>query len=218
MLHRILIAVENELYRKSICAMLRSVEGWQICGEAITGMEAIEKAQRCRPDLVILDSRLTSVSALEAARHIRAGRASVELVIFSGRRTSKQYVTRALRAGARGCISRDELSSLLVSAIQSVRRGDVYLSPAVLASSGQARAAEAAPIEGRPSDAKHLTPREVEVLQLISNGSKNREAAEALHVSIKTIESHRMSIRRKLGIESVVDLVRYAIRQNLAHP
>lgn len=215
---RILIAIENEVYRKSICTMLRSIEGWQICGEAITGMEVIEKAHRCRPEVVILDSRLTGVTAMEAARHIRAARTRVEMVIVTGRRTSRQFVTKALRVGARSCISRDEVSSLLTTAIQFVRRGEVYMSPAVMASSGSAGPSEPGPSEEAMGEAKRLTPREIEVLQLISNGSKNREAAEALHVSVKTIESHRMSIRRKLGIESVVDLVRYAIRQNIAHP
>jgi DNA-binding NarL/FixJ family response regulator len=217
MAYQILIAIEAELYRKSICAIVRSVEGWQICGEAITGIEAIEKSLRCRPDLVIIDSRLTGVNAWEAARQIRTGRKGVATLVLTGRRTSKHYVTKLLRVGARGCLSRDEASSLLVPAIQSVRDGQVYVSPAVLASSGRPRTVEFEPIDTNGTDAKQLTPREIEVLQLISNGSKNREAAEMLHVSIKTIESHRMSIRRKLGIESIVDLVRYAIRENIAH-
>jgi DNA-binding NarL/FixJ family response regulator len=211
MVYKVLVAVENEAHRKNIRLLLRAVGEWQICGEAITGLDAIEKANRLQADLVILGWRLASPNALDAAKQIRASREHTEILILTGRHTSKQFVAKTLRVGAKGCVSREE-ASLLVTAIRSIRKGELYVSPAVLASSGTAKHEESMMSEPEWTD---LTPRELEVLRLLAAGTKNRESAEMLHVSVKTIEAHRTNIRRKLGIGSVADLVRYVITHHL---
>jgi DNA-binding NarL/FixJ family response regulator len=210
--YKVLIAVENEAHRNNIRVALRAVDDLQVCGEAITGLDAVEKANRYQADLVILGWRLAGPNALEAARRIRTARELTNVLILAGRHTSRQFVSKTLRVGARACISREEIS-LLVTAIQSIRNGEVYVSPAVLAASGTTTQ-EKVPLS--ESEGSELTPREVEVLRLVATGSKIRESAEALHVSAKTIEAHRTNIRRKLGLESVADLVRYAISHHIA--
>jgi DNA-binding NarL/FixJ family response regulator len=215
---QILVADKHRSYRKNICAILRSVKGWEICVEAETGEEAIEGARKWRPDVAILDSDLPSIDALEVARQIRTIDVATEVLILCRAEERQLYASKMALIGVRGCLLPEQAESLLVPAVDALRRGKPYMSPSLTTFWEQPDNDNSVVPFRLPSRRVKLTKREIEVVRLVVEGCSNKETAKALNITVKTIESHRARIMRKLGLHSVVELVRYAIREGIVAP
>jgi DNA-binding NarL/FixJ family response regulator len=210
---RILIADDHEVVRKGLRSLLEGHEGLEIVGEASNGREAVDKATVLRPDVVVLDIGMPELNGLEATRQIVKATPRTEVLILTVYET-EEVIREVLRAGARGYVLKSDAGRLLLSAIEAVSNHKPFftsrVSELVLAGflSGETR-------PDNESAGQPLTPREREVLQLLAEGKTNKEVAAALGIGLKTVETHRMNLMAKLGLHSVVDLVRYAIRNGI---
>ena len=211
---RILIADDHEVVRKGLRSLLESEVGLEVVAEASNGREAVEKALAAKPDVVVLDIGMPELNGLEATRRIVKQLSRTEVLILTVYE-SEEVIREVLRAGARGYVLKSDAGRLLLSAVESVAAHKPFftsrVSELVLAGflSGEVRN-ESAEETGQP-----LTPREREVLQLLAEGRTNKEVAATLGIGLKTVETHRMNLMAKLGLHSVVDLVRYAIRNGI---
>ncbi len=214
---RILVADDHEVVRRGLCALLQAQPDWEICGEAADGREALEKAQKLRPDVVILDIGMPSLNGLEATRQILKLNPQTRILILT-LHDSDQVVREVLNAGARGFLLKSDAARDLVAAVEALRRDKTYFTSKVAAmvlegflKQGTPAAVPAPQARGR------LTPREREIVQLLAEGKSTKEVAVALGLSVKTAETHRSNIMRKLELHSVSDLVLYAVRNNIVH-
>ena len=212
---QILIADDHEVVRKGLKSLLESEPGLEVVGEASNGREAVEKTIAARPDVVVLDIGMPELNGLEATRRIVRSAPRTEVLILTVYET-EEVIREVLRAGARGYVLKSDAGRLLLSAVEAVSSHKPFftsrVSELVLAgflSGDQARS------EGTEPPGTPLTPREREVLQLLAEGRTNKEVAAALGIGLKTVETHRMNLMAKLGLHSVVDLVRYAIRNGI---
>ncbi|GAC1431960.1 MAG: response regulator transcription factor [Terriglobales bacterium] len=214
---RILIADDHEVVRKGLVSLLQAQTDWQVCGEAGDGREAVEKTQQLKPDVVILDIGMPSLNGLEATRQILKSTPHAKVLILT-LHDSDQVVRDVLNAGARGFLLKSDAARDLVAAVEALRRDKTYFTSKVAAMvlegylKGGTQAAPAASL-GR----NRLTPREREIVQLLAEGKSTKEVAVALGLSVKTAETHRSNIMRKLQLHSVSDLVLYAVRNNIVH-
>ena len=206
---RILIADDHGVVRGGLRLLLERQAGFEVVGEAADGAEAVREALALRPDVAILDVAMPRLTGLQAAREIRAQAPEVQVLVLS-MHDDERYVFEALKAGASGYVLKREADTALVDAVHATTRGEPFLTHA---------ATEAIVREWMSDDtlapSEPLTPREQEVLKLIAEAHTNREIGEVLHLSEKTVESHRANILRKLGMRDRVQLVRYAIRRGL---
>src|ERR1700719_81249 len=212
---RILIADDHDLMRRGIKGMLQSHAGWEICGEAHTGREAVSKAQELKPDIAILDISMPDLNGVDAARRIRKESPRTEILILSVH-YSDRLIRDILEAGVRGYVVKSDSDRDLVIAIGALANHKPFLTPQAteVMLSGLSGARGASPAD--PDALKErLTSREREIVQLLSEGKSSKEAASVLGISIKTAETHRANIMRKLGIHSVSELVRYAVRNQI---
>ncbi|MGZ6144346.1 MAG: response regulator, partial [Myxococcales bacterium] len=211
---RVLIADDHEVVRKGLRALLESEPGLEVVGEAGNGREAVERAVAMKPDVVVLDIGMPELNGLEATRRIVKAAPRTEVLILTVYE-SEEVIREVLRAGARGYVLKSDAGRLLLTALEAVSAHKPFftsrVSELVLAGflSGEVRPSDDTP-PGAP-----LTPREREVLQLLAEGKTNKEVAAALGIGLKTVETHRMNLMAKLGLHSVVDLVRYAIRNGI---
>jgi DNA-binding NarL/FixJ family response regulator len=212
---RIFIADDHEVVRKGLCALLQAEPGWEICGEAADGREAADKIRELKPDVSILDIGMPGLNGLEATRKIikEDPRARVLILTFHD---SDQVVRDVLNAGARGFLLKSDAARDLVVAVEALKRDKTYFTSKVAAMvlEGYLKGGTKAAVSlGRD----RLTPREREVVQLLAEGKSTKEVAVALGLSVKTAETHRSNIMRKLQLHSVSDLVMYAVRNNIVH-
>jgi DNA-binding NarL/FixJ family response regulator len=212
---RILVADDHEVVRRGLCALLQAQSDWEICGEATDGREAVNKAEQLKPDVVVLDIGMPNLSGLEATRQILAAAPQTRVLILT-LHDSDQIVTEVLSAGARGFLSKSDAARELVSAVDALKRGKTYFTSKVAAMvlEGYLKGGAATPA---PSGRDRLTPREREIVQLLAEGHSTKQAAGRLGVSVKTAETHRSNVMRKLQLHSVSELVLYAVRNNLVH-
>jgi DNA-binding NarL/FixJ family response regulator len=206
---RILLADDHEIVRHGLRRLLEAQPGWEICGEAGSGREAVEKAQRAQPDVAVLDYSMPELNGVEAARQILKALPKTEVLLLT-MHDSEQFLREALEAGVRGYVLKSDAMSELVAAVRALGAHERFLSPAAsgLALEGFLRG-------GEPELPDRLTPREREVVQLLARGKSNKEVASALDISVKTVEAHRANIMHKLGFTSFSDLVHYAIRNKI---
>ncbi|MCI0413678.1 response regulator transcription factor [bacterium] len=208
---RILIADDHALVRDGIRAMMDKTEDIDVVAEASDGLEAIEKISKHKPNLVLLDIGMKSLNGLDAAARITREFPSIHVVILS-MHANEEYVLRALRAGAVGYLLKDSKKQELLMAIHSVMQGKTYLSPQVsrhvIDNYVRSVGAEKSPLE-------QLTPRQQEILKLVSEGRSNKEIAQLLNVSVKTVDTHRTQLMQRLNIHDVAGLVRFAIKAGL---
>jgi len=217
MAFRILVADDHEVVRRGLIGLLRGQNDWDVCGEASNGREAVEKAQQLRPDVVILDVGMPTLNGLEATRQILKTNPHTKILILT-LHDSDQVMQEVLNAGARGFLSKSDAARDLVAAVAALRRDEIYFTPKVasmvlngyLRHDGSLNPQE---IQGR----SRLTPREREIVQLLAEGKSSKEVAVALGLSVKTAETHRSNIMRKLELHSVSELVLYAVRNNIVH-
>lgn len=208
---RLLIADDHTIVRQGLRKLLEDEPGMEVVGEAIDGRDAVAKAMDVMPDIVLMDLSMPGLHGLEATRQIAKRLPKTRVLILSMHK-NEAYVLQALQSGASGYILKDSASEEVVGAIRAVMRGDSYLSPAIsrvviedylrLSVPGQS---------GAKSLYDTLTVREREIFQLLAEGMKNQEIAERLHVSVKTVETHRAHIMEKLGLNNIAELVKYSI-------
>jgi len=208
----ILVADDHGIVRAGIKLLLERQPDLDVVAEAADGVEAIEQALATRPDLCILDVAMPRRTGLQAAREIRSQLPDVRVLMLS-MHDDERYLFEALKAGASGYVLKREADQDLVGAVRAVGRGEAFLT----------NAAERSIIREWMADdssgpAVPLTNREEEVVKLIAEAHTNAQIAEILHVSQKTVESHRANVLRKLGMHDRVQLVRYAIRRGLVEP
>src|SRR5882672_4623564 len=211
---RILVADDHEVVRRGLCALLRNQPEWEVCGEACDGREAVVKVLTVKPDVVILDIGMPNLNGLEATRQILKANPQIKILILT-LHDSDQVVQEVLNAGARGFLLKTDAARDLVTAVDALRRGKIYFTPKVAAMvlNGYLRRDEGSAPE--PPTRNRLTPREREIVQLLAEGKSSKEVAVALGLSVKTAETHRANIMRRLDCHSVSELVRYAIRNNI---
>lgn len=208
---RVLLAEDHTLVRAGIRALLESLEGIEVVGEAADGREALRLVQAHQPDILLMDITMKELNGLEAAARLAKERSATRVIILS-MHADQAYVHQALQAGAAGYLLKGSDLAELELAIKAVVRGDTYLSPAVsknlVGDLLNGKKPGASPLDG-------LTPRQREILQLIAEGRTTKEIAGRLDLSIKTIETHRGQLMDRLDIHDVPGLVKFAIRVGL---
>ncbi|HEY8867340.1 MAG TPA: response regulator transcription factor [Solirubrobacteraceae bacterium] len=209
---RILIADDHGIVRSGLRLLLERQPDMEVIAEAADGVDAVEIALRARPDLCILDVQMPRMTGLQATREIKSHAPEVTVLMLS-MHADERYLFEALKAGASGYVLKAEADQDLVAAARAVGRGEAFLTNAA------ERSLIRAWMEDDSSGPRELlTPREQEVVKLIAEAHTNVQIAQLLHLSEKTIESHRANILRKLGMRDRVQLVRYAIRRGLVEP
>jgi DNA-binding NarL/FixJ family response regulator len=206
---RILVADDHGIVRSGLIMLIERQDGMHVVAEAEDGVAAVEIAIRERPDVAILDVSMPRMTGLQAAREIRAHCPDTRVLLLS-MHDDERYVFDALKAGASGYVLKRQADVELIDAVRAVAAGGRFLSATVDAGEMQDWIDRG---EDRPHDP--LTPREMDVVKLIAEAYTNRQIAEILKVSEKTVESHRGNVLAKLGMRDRVELVRYAIRRGL---
>ena len=210
---RILVADDHELVRRGIRVLLENHPGWEVSAEAKDGREAVERANELKPDLVLMDIGMPNLNGIDAARQILANSPATHILILT-MHYSQQVVQEVLAVGARGFLLKSDAGRDLITAVEAVQHNrtfftsqatevvvDGYLNP---------EKKEEQPLRNR------LTPRERQVVQLLAEGKTSKEVAVTLNLSVKTAETHRTNIMRKLDLHSVADLTLYALRNGIA--
>jgi len=208
----VLLAEDHTIVRKGLRSLLDGQEGIRVVGEAEDGRMALAQVERLMPDIVLMDISMPILNGIEATREIRALHAGARVIVLTVH-SHEEYVLQALQAGASGYVPKNAAPDELVAAIRAVSRGDLFLSPS-LPSTVAAECLRKA----SPDPYERVTPRERQVLQLIAEGRRNREIAALLHISVKTVETHRAHLLEKLGVHSTAELTQYAIRKGVIAP
>lgn len=209
---RILVADDHEIVRRGVCTLLQSHPGWQICGEAINGRQAVELTAQHNPDLVVLDISMPEMGGLDAARLILQ-RNDKQKILFLTIVDSDELVRKALEMGIRGFVQKSDAARELVSAIEALERNGTYFTSRIaqMVLDGYLDQEGSRPHRGQSL----LTNREREIVRLVAEGKSTREISALLGVSAKTAETHRSNIMRKLKLHSVSELILYAIRNGI---
>lgn len=209
---RILVADDHEVVRRGLVALLASHAGWEVCGEASDGRQAVEKTKQIKPDVVILDIGMPNLNGLAATRQILRNDSHQKVIILTVT-DSEQVIRDVLDAGARGFVLKSDAARDLISAVEALQRDRTFFTSRVgqLVLSGYLKNGQSQSEPTIPT----LTPREREVVQLLAEGKSTKEVAAMLNLSTKTAETHRSNIMRKLNIHSVSELVLYAVRNNI---
>jgi DNA-binding NarL/FixJ family response regulator len=208
---RILVADDHEVARKGIRALLEDHPGWEVCAEARDGREAVELAGKLKPDVLLLDVGMPNLNGLDAARQILAIMPEARILILTIH-DSEQVVRETLAAGARGFLLKSDAGRDLMAAVEAMQHRRTFFTPKVaqMMLDGYLR-----PQESEGSEKCVLTPREREVIQLVAEGKTTKEVATALSLSVKTAETHRTNLMRKLNLHSIADLTLYAVRNGI---
>lgn len=202
---RLAIAEDQRMVRELLAALLGREPDFQVVGEAASGREAIELTGRLSPDVLLLDIGLPDLDGVEVARALRKNAPGVKLLTLSIH-AERHFVRRMLGAGADGYVVKSSALQELVQAIRAVAQGKLYLSPDI--------AREALP-EPSGEESGPLAARERQVLALLAEGKRSSDIARALGISPATVEAHRRNIMRKLGLHTIAELTKYAIRKGL---
>lgn len=214
---RILIADDHELVRRGLRATLEDRPGWEVVGEAGDGEEAIKLSLKLRPDLLVLDVNMPKQNGLEVARALQERAPKIRVLVLTVH-DSAQIVREIMQAGAKGYLLKSEAGKDLPTAVETVMQDQPFLTPSVtnivldtfLKSAPKPAAPETPPVP--------LSTRENEVIKLLAQGHSNKDVARQLGISVKTVDTHRTNLMRKIGLHSITELVRYAIRNGLVEP
>jgi len=209
---RILIADDHQMLREGLRAILEKDEEIEVIGEASDGRTAVAMARTLRPDVVAMDISMPDLNGVEATRQIKAENPAVKVVALS-RHSDRRYVLRVLEAGASGYVLKSGAYDELRRAVQAVRSGHSYLSPRI---TGLVLEAHLRPgSQPESASASTLGPRELEIVQLLAEGHTSPQIARKLHISTRTVESHRRNIMKKLDVHSLAEITKYAVREGL---
>jgi two-component system, NarL family, response regulator NreC len=205
---RILLADDHRMVRQGFKLILQSQDDMEVVGEAGNGHEAVEQATALKPDVVVMDVTMPELNGIEATRRLRDAAPNAHVLALSVHRDAV-YVREIVRAGAEGYILKESADTELLAAVRAVSEGNSYLSPEVAGAVLKDYRRQAM----NPLDV--LSPREREILQLVAEGMTNKDIARRLGLSIYTIDGHRTRIMEKLGLHSIGELVRFAVRSGI---
>jgi two-component system response regulator NreC len=208
----ILIADDHRLFRDGLRNLLERQKGIRVVAETTDGVETVSAAAELKPDIVLMDISMPELNGIEAARRIVSGGAATRIIMLS-MHSDKRFIMESLKAGAMAYLLKDCAFEEVLLAVKAVREGTIYLSSRINESVIKDYIAIAKRVPG--SAFSILSAREREVLQLLAEGKSTKETAATLHVSVKTVETHRKQIMDKLDIHSVAELTKYAIREGL---
>jgi DNA-binding NarL/FixJ family response regulator len=206
---RVLVADDHHIVRKGVCDIVRAHSSWLVCAEAADGQLALELAREAKPDVAVVDVSLPTLDGVALTQRLTTDAPHVRVVIFT-MRDDHDTVRRCLAAGARGYVLKSDCGASLEAAISAVGANRPYFSPIV-----SEALLDLAMDERQRSMLDRFTAREREIAQLIVGGDGNKQIAHKLHISIKTVETHRTAAMRKSGCRSAVEFVRFAIKHNL---
>lgn len=211
---RILIADDDEIVREGVRIIIEREPGWQVCGLAVNGKEAVGLARELRPDAVVLDLKMPDLDGIEALKQIKRAVPNTEILVLTAHE-SEELVEQVFELGAKSFVRKSDADRFLVPALKSVLDHRTFLTEKVstlllsrVFNAGAGRKKHLRALE-------KLTAREREIVRLLARGKTNREIALALDISVRTGETHRATVMRKLGLRSLADVVRYAIRNGL---
>ncbi len=210
---RILVAEDHEVMRRGLRELLLEHHGWEVCGEARNGRDALDLAVRLRPDVAVIDISMPLLSGLQATRHIRKQAPDTEVLIFT-QYESGQYVQEALRIGAHGYILKSDAALHLTEAVEALARHEPFFSPSI----SKTILSTFSNTEEQKRDEEALstlTAREHEVMLMLAQGKKNRDVADALIIAPNTVVTYRAKIMKKLGVSSIAGLILFAARNKL---
>lgn len=214
----ILVADDHQLVRRGIVGALQDAQpDWEVAAEAATGREAVTAAATLKPDIVVMDISMPDMNGLEATRKIKQDNPQTEVLILS-MHESEQIVRDVLSSGARGYVLKSDAGTELIAAIEALRQHKLFFTSKVSEVVLRGYLTGAPVDELDAASCGQLSPREREIVQLIAEGKPNKEIADILHISVKTVETHRARAMDKLDLHCVSDLVRYAIRNSLIEP
>lgn len=209
---KIIIADDHRIIREGISNKLNKVKNLEVVGEAENGRKALKLAKKLQPDIVIMDISMPDLNGIEATRQIRAEVPGAKIIALS-MYSDKRYILGMIKSGVYGYLIKDCSLKEVAEAISVVHRGDTYLSPSIANTVRQTLLNQ---IEARSvTQSDELTDREREILQQIAEGVKTREIAQSLHLSVKTVETHRSSLMQKLNLRSIAKLTKFAIREGI---
>ena len=211
---RIVLVDDHEIVRDGLRALLEKQADFEVVGEAHNGREAVRLVRRLRPHVVVMDVSMPDLNGAEATRRILRESPSVRVTALS-MHSDRRFVDAMLGAGARGYLLKDCAYQELVRAVRTVADGHVYLSPQIADLVVEQYGCQPAAVAETAASASVLTPREREVLQLLSEGHGTKQIAARLHVSARTIDTHRQNIMSNLDLHSVAELTKYAVREGL---
>jgi DNA-binding NarL/FixJ family response regulator len=210
---RVLLVDDHEVVRYGLRSLLEASEGYSVCGEAADGRAGVERASELRPDIVVMDIGMPELNGFEATRQVLEKSPQTRILILSMHQ-SDQLVKEVLAAGAHGYVLKSDAARHLITALDALRDGRSFFTERIAAL--LSRSDESDPDPQTKARRAELTRRELEIVQLLSEGKSNKDVARALDISVKTAEGHRASIMRKLRVESLAEIVRYAIRNKIA--
>ena len=206
----VLLADDHQIVREGYRSLLRHERDLEVVGEAETGREAVQLTRKLRPAVVVMDIAMPSLNGMEATRQIRKHFPETQVLILSAH-SDDAYVQQVIEFGAAGFLLKQTSSEMLAKAIRAVQRGKTFFSPSLSRRSGASEPPALESKGGLRKNSNRLSPREVEVLQLIAEGKPNKQVAAELGVSFKTADKHRQNLMGKLNIHDVAGLTRYAI-------
>jgi DNA-binding NarL/FixJ family response regulator len=213
---RLLVADDHDVVRKGVCTLLEEQSGWKVVAEASDGRQAVEKAKLVQPDVTILDLNMPELNGLEAAREIL--KTVPTKVLFLTMYDSDPLIRQTLEAGARGYLLKSDAGHDLVAAVDALGRNKTFFTPKVaqmVLDGYLVRPSNENGNNGSPKIGPRLTTRQNQILQLLVEGKTSRAVAVALNITVKTAETHRANIMRRLHCHSVTELVHYAIRNHV---
>jgi len=210
---KVLIVDDHTLVRDGIRALLALVADVKVVGEAANGKEALEKVKKLAPDVVLMDLAMPIMSGLESTRRIRKRFPGTKVLALT-QYEDREYIVPTIEAGARGFVSKTAAFSELASAIQAVYQGESFLSP-IAAAAVVEECQQKVAAEGETDSYQNLTDREREMLKLVAEGYTAREIADMLVISLRTVETHKTNLMKKLNIRNKADLIRFAIRKGI---
>jgi DNA-binding NarL/FixJ family response regulator len=208
---RVVVADDHTIVRQGLVGILRASEEVEVVGEAADGIEAVEQALKLKPDVVVLDVSMPHLNGIEAARRIHEALQGARILVLT-MHEDEEYVLQMVRAGASGYLLKETAASELLAAIRELKRGKTHFGAHAARALAEAYQRDE-PIPDDPYG--RLTNREREIFQLVVEGKTNREIAEQLFISAKTVDNHRTRLMEKLGLHSTAELVRYAAKHKL---
>ena len=210
---RILIADDHDVVRAGLRQLLLERKGWEVCGEASTGRQAVAMAVELKPDVLVMDIAMPELNGLEAARQIKKSLPKAEIVVLT-LHLSDQLAYEIINAGIRGYVLKSDANRDLVSAVEAVGMHRPFFTAKVSEMMMEGLRGDK-PRDGQHEARGRLTGRQREIVQLLAEGKTSKEVAVALNISVKTAETHRANIMRRLELHSVSELVRYAVKNQI---
>jgi len=211
---RILLADDHGLVRRGARTILQAHHGWKVVGEAENGREAMEKALKLKPDVLVVDISMPELDGIEVTRQIRDSLPHIKVLVLT-MHDSHQMVRRALSAGANGYLLKSDIVDYLPKAVKAVADNKRFLTPKIseIVLEGFINAGNK-PEEEKPAGPR-ITPRELEIIRLLAEGKSNKELSTQLGITVRTVETHRSKIMLKLGLHSLAELIHYAVRNRI---